>query len=389
MDCWELLLVAWITCFFSLPSDGLQRIPLKKMASAKESMKLNRRLLGKINREDNFLYNKIFSVVLTNYEDTQYYGEISIGSPSQNFKVVFDTGTSDFWVPSILCSPFNKVCEFHNRYDASISSTYKENESELVIPYASGWVEGFRSQDILTIGGMKVTQLFLEVTSLSLIPFGLTQFDGILGLGYPEQARSKITPVFDNIMAKKVLNKNVFSIYYDRTSGQKAGELILGGSDPNYYRGSFYYVKTSRPHFWQIQMQGLIVRSHVVSCENGCPTVVDTGTSFITGPSNSIWTLMMVIGAKEKDKEYFVKCNQKKKLSSISFKFDGKTFTLQGSDYVLEAEKHNDKMCMVAFHGKDIAKPVGPLWILGTTFIQKFYTEFDRHNNRIGFAFAV
>ncbi|XP_056671747.1 renin-like [Monodelphis domestica] len=186
------------------------------MASAKESMKLNRRLLGKINREDNFLYNKIFSVVLTNYEDTQYYGEISIGSPSQNFKVVFDTGTSDFWVPSILCSPFNKVCEFHNRYDASISSTYKENESELVIPYASGWVEGFRSQDILTIGGMKVTQLFLEVTSLSLIPFGLTQFDGILGLGYPEQARSKITPVFDNIMAKKVLNKNVFSIYYDR-----------------------------------------------------------------------------------------------------------------------------------------------------------------------------
>uniref|UniRef100_A0A5F8G1U5 renin n=1 Tax=Monodelphis domestica TaxID=13616 RepID=A0A5F8G1U5_MONDO len=355
-------------------------IPLKKMASAKESMKLNRRLLGKINREDNFLYNKIFSVVLTNYEDTQYYGEISIGSPSQNFKVVFDTGTSDFWVPSILCSPFNKVC---GKILTLGHQGPSSPEGSLDPRGHIGSGEGVRLSCNPTHG---VTQLFLEVTSLSLIPFGLTQFDGILGLGYPEQARSKITPVFDNIMAKKVLNKNVFSIYYDRTSGQKAGELILGGSDPNYYRGSFYYVKTSRPHFWQIQMQGLIVRSHVVSCENGCPTVVDTGTSFITGPSNSIWTLMMVIGAKEKDKEYFVKCNQKKKLSSISFKFDGKTFTLQGSDYVLE---HNDKMCMVAFHGKDIAKPVGPLWILGTTFIQKFYTEFDRHNNRIGFAFAV
>ncbi|XP_044529385.1 renin-like [Gracilinanus agilis] len=389
MDCWELLLVAWITCFFSLPSDGLQRIPLKKMISAKDRLKLNRNLLGKINKDENFLHNKIFSVVLTNYEDTQYYGEISIGSPPQKFKVVFDTGSSDFWVPSILCSPFNKVCEFHNQYDSTISHTYKENESEFIIPYASGWVEGFRSQDILNIGGLKVTQLFLEVTALSLIPFGLTGFDGILGLGYPKGARSRITPVFDNIMAKRVFEEDVFSIYYSRSSGQKAGELILGGSDPNYYKGTFHYIKTSHPDFWQIHMQGVAVKSHVVSCEEGCTAVVDTGTTFITGPIDSIWTLMMIIGAMEQEQEYFVKCDQKIRLQDIAFKFNGKDFTLQGSDYVLEDVKRKDQMCQLAFHGKDVAKPIGPVWVLGATFIRKFYTEFDRHDNRIGFALAA
>ncbi|XP_044530864.1 renin-like [Gracilinanus agilis] len=290
MDCWELLLVTWITCFFSLPSDGLYRIPLKKMASPKETMKLNRKLIGKLNREDNSLNNKVFSAVLTNYKDTHYYGDISIGSSPQTFKVVFDTGSSDFWVPSIQCSPFNKVCDCH-------------------------------------------------------LP--------------------------------------------SRSSGQKAGELILGGSDPNYYKGTFHYIKTSHPDFWQIHMQGVAVKSQVVSCDKDCNAVVDTGTTFITGPSDPIGALMKAIGAMEQKQEYLVKCDSASTLLNISFNFDGKNFTLQGSDYVLENKNSSDPMCLVAFHGKDVAKPIGPVWVLGATFIQKFYTEFDRHDNRIGFALAA
>ncbi|XP_044528125.1 renin-like isoform X2 [Gracilinanus agilis] len=389
MDCWELLLVAWITCFFSLPSDGLQRIALKKMMTVKESMKMRGQHLEYLDMAENSLHDVVSPIVLTNYEDTQYYGEISIGSPPQKFKVVFDTGSSDFWVPSSQCDPLYTACELHKRYDSSKSSTYKSNGSEFTIHYASGRVKGFLSQDIVTIGGIKVTQLFGEVTALPLIPFGLAWFDGVLGLGYPKRSMSGITPVFDNIMAQGVLKKDVFSIYYSRSSGKNGGELILGGSDPNYYQGTFHYINTSRLHFWQIQMQGVAVKSQVVSCEAGCVAVVDTGTSFITGPSNSIGALMKAIGAKKDGHEYLVKCDQKTTLPDISFNFDGKDFTLQGPDYVLEADKQSDPMCLVGIHGLDVAPPTGPLWVLGATFIRKFYIEFDRQNNRIGLALAA
>jgi len=332
-------------------------------------------------------------VPLTDYMDAQYYGPITIGNPPQSFKVVFDTGSSNLWIPSKKCPITVPACDLHAKYDSERSSSYVANGTAFAIQYGSGAVEGFLSQDSVQVGGLVVkNQIFAEATAEPGTAFILAKFDGILGLGFQSISVDSVVPVFYNIVDQKLVSKAIFSVWLSQNPrGQNGGELMFGGIDTQYYTGDINYVPLTNETYWQFQLDDIILNNASLNfCSGGCKVIADTGTSLIAGPTAQIAQINQKLGAIDVNGEgVFPSCDVISSLPNIDIVLAGVTYTLTPKDYVLQISTLGQTECLSGFMGIDIPAPIGPLWILGDVFIGTYYTVFDFANSRVGFAKSV
>ncbi|XP_070823755.1 pepsin A-like [Chaetodon trifascialis] len=359
-------------------SECLHRIPLIKGKTARQDLQ-EKGLWDKYRKM--YPYNPMAKFVagsesMTNDADLAYYGVVSIGTPPQSFTVIFDTGSSNLWVPSVYCS--SEACENHNQFNPQQSSTFKWGDQSLSIQYGTGSMTGYLGSDTVEVGGISVANQVFGL-SQSEAPFMASMTaDGILGLAFQSLASDDVVPVFYNMISQNLVPQPLFSVYLSGNS-QQGSEVVFGGIDNSHFTGSLTWIPLSSASYWEINMDSVTINGQTVACSGGCQAIIDTGTSQIVGPTSDINNINSWVGATTNQYgEGIVNCQNVQSMPDITFTLNGNSFTVPSSAYVSQSSYG----CSTGFgQGGSMA-----LWILGDVFIREYYVAFDVSNQQIGLA---
>lgn len=406
------------------------RVTVDRLAASEETKDFNNRVRRKLlemeveTGEDghgrrlegrNKTVNSPKSIELTDYYNNEYIGSIGVGSPPQYINMVFDTGSSDIWVPSVDC----QVCgssSTSTKFDHTRSSSYVEekktslwgdgDQKEFSLKYGSGSVSGVICKETLKLNSIIIKDVRMGETTHEDSSIAAFDMDGIFGLAF-EGVAAVTKPSSLSVLREQHPELVAgFSMYLssDPSDTNKMSFITFGGYDLDVVSEDavFFYTPLVKDEqfgltYWAVSLTGFEVgNSHSISsitnfyeqgvklsmCKfDACYAIVDSGTSGIAIPTkyfDSVVTEVMR-GVKHCSTSDLI-CSKAKAsdfpVIAISVAPDN-VLPLLPSDYTL-CTQH---VCLLRFQKTD-----GPSWILGDAFIAAYYTFFDASALRLGFA---
>lgn len=326
---------------------------------------------------------------------TEYVGVIGVGtahdgkSPQFEARVVFDTGSTNLWVASVLCKSSPCTAEKAKHFydpEQSITQEFfgKEGSQDLKVVFGSGELQGPIHIDSYRVGPMVVQrQPFGMIREMKGAVFDGKDLDGILGLGFKSMSFGGIQPFFDRVIEQKLLMHNEFAFYINVDRSQ-ASALLWGGVDRDLFDGPIRMFPVIQEHYWAVELLDFRVgNTSLLTSKAGSQTVdhviFDTGTQFFTAPSDLHSALLSRFPRAP--------CEQAKSYPPLTYVLrgsDGDTFDLEISPSTYLVAAHG--LCRLAFSNIEMPASFGPAMMLGEHFMRHFFTVFSRGDGSPGAA---
>ncbi|ORM39531.1 Aspartic proteinase A3 [Babesia sp. Xinjiang] len=201
-----------------------------------------------------------------------YYGEIILGNvedESDTFKVLFDTGSSELWVPDELCQ--SSACLSRKRFAREGRWTAKfdqhGNYVPILVKYLTGEMRAVDgTADVNLMNGITVKNANVGLATNINIPILMElPWDGILGLGFAtdDQLSRGSRPLLQSIQDNSLMYphyRNQFAYYITKTGGN----VTFGGYNNDYKRSpedEFQWVPVSeKGSYWAVNLLEVSVK---------------------------------------------------------------------------------------------------------------------------------
>jgi len=391
--------------------------------------------------------SKVFTVNLQRQQEAAhlagernaYYGTITMGSPPQPFKVVFDTGSGHLILPSMYCH--TETCRAHSRFKRSASSTARDIDwngtlvepnaprDQITVAFGTGEITGVFVEDVVCLEGVEydtsqavattdgspaplpegcMRLRTIAATQMSEEPFKSFEFDGIMGLGLDGLSQS---PEFNflSVMRSSVQDQagcvqDMFAVFLADNDHEES-QITLGGWADEHLEDELSWAPVHDPDMghWMVRIKSIRVNNELLDfCQNDCKAAVDTGTSLLAVPRAAFPELYELLRHPTPLEGH---CEGAGPL--LHFEFDEFSITLGPKEYAQAeklkrkkspkfANKGNDTLtarpdlyCRPMLMSLDMPEPLGPkLFILGEPILRKYYTVYDAHQKRVGFGRA-
>jgi len=373
-------------------------------------------------------------VNITAFQGVIYTGPISIGTPPQEFKVIFDTGSSDFWVlskynsadvvnciagsmqPHCSVGSFCYIGNQNTLYDRDLSSSAKHVGKAWSILYGKGSAKGSTTRDTVWLEGLGAeSQLLAEAASWTMdFIMCPAKIDGIMGLAYPMAASDKGKTVVETLYDQGKITNIVYGF---KLEDEEGSIMTLGELDESLYSDIVYVdvIQYDLKGMWFVQLDGVGLTSynasnttqtefhwlHYCYADDPCFGLVDTGTSFLYMPTElfNIWknswlTLRLdnipnesclqrgsifVCEAFNSQEPYTPVYDF---LPTINLRIDNQDVKIPPSVYCIMTP--DNKLKIAVSPRAEVLLGENYL-LLGDAFIRGYYTIFDQNKNRVGF----
>ncbi|KAG0362262.1 hypothetical protein BG005_006248 [Podila minutissima] len=329
--------------------------------------------------------------------DTQWVAAMLIGSPTQEFSVVFDTGSSDLWVSSVSC--VSSTCMGLRRFNPQRSSSFRQDNRQWAVTYAdNSRVSGVLGVDDVTVAGIKVKSQTFGLANVNIGSTAAPGVDGILGLGFDSNSEiGDVKTLVSNMIAQNQIDEAKVSVWLNKAADQdkdlsNGGQFIFGGVDDSLFRGEITYLPVTSSKDWQITVDKIFIgRKELSVSSSASNAIVDTGSSFILFPDYLATAFHRAIPKAQFDNKlgWLIPCNlaNSRTVGDLTFVLGGVPFSVPISDIVILKSEYNG-YCMSAVDSwSELAGHGGQSGILlGDLFIKNQYVVYDYQNRQIGFA---
>lgn len=383
------------------------------------SLNTHRKSVENPRKRDALRRRQTVTETLTN-EETLYYANVTIGTPSQSLQLHIDTGSSDLWTnvkSSKVCASRGDPCSDSGVYDAHSSSTYKFVNSEFNVSYVDGsGATGDYATDNVGIGGKSISALQFG------IGYDSTSPEGILGIGYTADeaqantAKLKSYPNLPQAMANGgLIQSNAYSLWLNDVEAN-TGSILFGGVDTAKYTGELRTLPIQKElgeyAEFIITLSGLSLvnagKNNDLTTDLPTAVILDSGSSLAYLPNDLTSALYTALDVQYSEQEGagICACSLANENITVDFAFTSAIISVPITELVInpnsdtreDRENPNDQgneggndndngqesnfqECIFGISPAD-----GSTAVLGDTFLRSAYVVYDLANNEISLA---